>query len=223
MPDFEHVSTSDPRHLESLHAGSVKNWRCLTCDASASTFGTETPFCDKCQSYMRSDGGISEDKVTEIKRRKTPVSDPNSRKKGRKGRFEDGMVKEIKAVVHPRNGHGDLRLVINMDQNAFMRGLVMAEWHGESFMTSVYEFADAFTPFDPTPTVIQVDSDVPGEAKTITVEKPAKRGKTKVGPITIIGGETKAKFQEAMVTFQLQSHMATFNMRDIAQVIQYAL
>ncbi|GAC1502801.1 MAG: hypothetical protein NVS1B10_07670 [Candidatus Saccharimonadales bacterium] len=168
---------------------------------------------------MKLDATISSNKVAEIKSRKAPQTDHGSRMKGRVGRFDDGLVKEMKAVVRPRHGGQPLRLTINMDRGSFQKGIILAEFSGNRFLTSVAEFGSAFSLFDPTP----IDAMNEKTGKMVSIPKVPKRVTTKVGPVKITGGKTRLKFQEALVTFEMDGQESEFSMRDISSVLRYAL
>jgi hypothetical protein len=167
---------------------------------------------------MKEMSKIEDTKVAEIKNRKTVQTDPNSLKKGRGGRFDDGLVQEMKGVVHPRSGGPDLLLAINMDKSAFVKGLIHMKWGQVTVDTSVYEIGAAFTPFDPTPTKVM---DEQGREKVF--HKTPKRLKTKIGSIEVEGGQNPNDFLRSLVTFVSGRQRAVFNMSDIAIIISSAL
>lgn len=167
---------------------------------------------------MRETGKIEDTKVAEIKSRKAPARTGQT-KKGKRGRFEDNLISEMKAVVRPRIGKTVLLLSVNMDKSAFLRGQILAKFGTESFLTSVQEFGAAFSPFDPTVATMQLVET--GEEKKF--EPKAVKGTTNLGPLKVLGGQSMQKFKDGWVTFKAGKVASTFDMHDIAEVLKYAL
>lgn len=216
MAEFQHFDSSDPRHVTRGETYTLRQWSCVTCQATATTYGDGSPWCGSCQAYsMRESGRIEDTKVAEIKSRKAPEAERT--RKGKMDRFQDNLVSEMKAIVRPRSGANSLLISVNMDGSAFMRGQAFVKWGNVSFITSVEEIGGAFAPFDPTPSMVTVGG------SEIRMERKAVKGSTRIGPVSVLGGQSRKRFDDGWVTFRHGSQTATFDMHDIAQVLKYAL
>lgn len=222
MADFEHYDINDPRHVTRGETFTLHNYMCVFCGATAALKEAGSPYCESCKAYsMKETGTIEDTKVAEIKSRKAPVSDPNGRKKGKKGRFDDGLVRELKGVVHPRVGKIGLFISVNMDKSAFLRGQTYMKFGTTSFLTSIEEVGAAFTPFDPTPAHVTVEKN--GNAEQVTFDRNAVKGTTRLGTVEVHGGESPKRFKDGWVTFKYGKQKSTFQMSDIASVLINAL
>lgn len=211
---------------------SVKQFACLTCTNTGSNYSGGAPFCERCQRYMVSTGFIPESKVVEIKNRKlnlTKGAAPKS-KRGRKGRAEDDLIKRaVVGTVYARSSGGqEMKLAVNMDDEMFVRGSVMLKWGELSFMTSIYEIGEAFTPFDSTPLTTLRDDGVDlitGKQRYTQIKIPKEINKkiTRIGPIEVAGGANRKAFDDMFATFTWGKQKAVFCMADICQVIAPAL
>lgn len=221
--EVTHFSSSDPRYQHD--ARSVKNWKCTLCGSEKSSFTTGAPFCDTCNKYMAANGGVSDDKVREIKNRtvkKIETLGTEQKKKGRKARYKDDLiVKGMAAVIKPRKGSEVLKLAVNMNESAFEKGLIMVEWGDVAFISSVDEFGKAFTPFDPTPKTYMQDG-LNGFEEKKFIPKPIVVT-TKIGSIQVRGSADERSFTEGIVKFMHDSQESWYSMFDIAQILKYAL
>lgn len=220
----EHVTSSDPRHVH--HADSVYTFECSKCGETLSTYVSYKPNCRVCQSAMLQKKTLQGNVVKEIKNRTVskdikPLGE-GQQKKGRKGRFNDGLVaKSMTAVIHPRGSGKDIRLAINIDDEAFAKGTVMLKWGELSLITSVNEIGGAFHKFDPSPVTIKRET--PEGPIFEKVYPETRRGMTKIGPIEVWGGTSRQSFLDTIVEFVHGVDRAKFSMTDIALVLTYAL
>lgn len=218
----------EPQHV--VDAPSVKRYRCSTCSRNVNTLAPGAPFCFKCSSYMVLDTTIDSSKVREIKNRKlVGEEDVSNLKKGREGRFEDGMVPVgVSGLVYPRSGSKfPLQLLANMDKSAFKRYMVILKWGDMRVMTTIGEIGGAFRPFIPIQNIGQMT--VRDEFGNDTVRKATATSRagssltTKIGPISVKGNQGPKLYKEGMVTFTHGRKTSVFKMSDIAMVLSGAL
>lgn len=226
---LDHKKSGEVGHIHDY--ASVKQYACLSCENTESSFQDGAPFCNRCNRYMLQSGFIQESKVIEIKNRKLNLTQggQNTTKRGRKGRAEDGLIKKaVWGTVWPRGAGKELKLAVNMDDEMFIKGQVMIVWGDLRFMTSVDEIGAAFSPFDSTPITTLRENGVnltTGEIMYEPLKIPVSvvRKTTKIGPVDVSGGASRYAFDKMFATFSWGKQSAKFCMADICQVLVPAL